>query len=57
MNKVISREYVEKNYIHKDTLKAILEEYGKKPMYEENVVSFYKTLEKLLEETEDVNKQ
>lgn len=25
MNKVISREYVEKNYIHKDALKKILE--------------------------------
>lgn len=30
MNKVISREYVEKNYIHKDILKTILEESKKK---------------------------
>ena len=57
MNKVISREYVEKNYIHKDVIKEILNKYGKKPMVENNVVRFYRELEKQVEETSDVNKQ
>jgi len=46
MNKVISREYVEKNYIHKDVIREILNKYGKKPMVEKNVVRFYRELEK-----------
>ena len=27
-NKVISREYVEKNYVHKDRIKEIIDIYG-----------------------------
>lgn len=50
MNKVISREYVEQNYIHKDVIREILEKHGKKPMTEVNVVNFYKSLEKLVED-------
>jgi len=57
MNKVISREYVEKNYIHKDVIREILNKHGKKPMTDENVVRFYKEIEKQVEETKDVNKQ
>lgn len=55
MNKVISREYVEQNYIHKDIIREILEKHGKRPMTDENVVKFYKSLKKLVEETKDVN--
>ena len=50
MNPVISREYVEKNYIHKDVIREILNKYGKKPMTEANVVKFYKKIEEQVEE-------
>jgi len=56
MNKVISREYVEKNYIHKDVIREILKKHGKKPITEQNIVRFYKELEKQVEKTEYVNK-
>lgn len=60
MNKVISREYVEKNYVHKDKLKALLEKIH---ISDIEPWSFYQIsgdilfeLEKLTEETKDVNK-
>ena len=57
MNLVISREYVEKNYIKKDVIRQILKKHGKKPITEQNVIRFYKELEKQVEETNDGNKQ
>lgn len=50
MNPVISREYVEKNYIHKDIIREILNKYGGKPMTEENVVRFYKKIKDQVED-------
>lgn len=57
MNKVISREYVEKNYIHKDkirnTLKQLLEMRSKENVYAwqfENML-----LNLLQEETKDAS--
>lgn len=57
MNKVISREYVEKNYIHKDVLREILKDYANNLPTFENAIRFYRELEKLVEGTEDANKQ
>ena len=60
MNKVISREYVDKNYIHKDIIRDLkLErEFYLQQAYEdfENDIE-WKTYNKILEETKDVNKQ
>lgn len=69
MNKVISREYVEKNYIHRDKVIGLLK-YIESEMKKDEVDEFgfhsigWATLdymsdlikEKLLEETKDVNK-
>ena len=59
MNKVISREYVEKNYIHKDVIRdmKIEREFYLQQCYEEfeNDIE-WKILNKILEETEDANK-
>lgn len=66
MNPVISREYVEKNYIHKDKIEKFIEGnifyagYDVKDEYlqgkrDEND-KIMNGLEKLLEETKDVNK-
>lgn len=49
-NPVISREYVEKNYIHKDKIRELLDKYGGSHFIAKVDVK------KLLEETEDVNK-
>lgn len=57
MNKVIIKEYVEKNYIHKDVIRKILETYEKKEITYKNVVKFYETLKKQVEETKDGDKQ
>lgn len=54
MNKVISREYVEKNYIHKDKIKEILKKWKKQPnYYGTNVIA---DLYDLLEVTKDADK-
>lgn len=53
MNKVISREYVEKNYIHKDILNKVLEKYACKSLEDYIVIEFYQELKKLVEETKD----
>lgn len=59
MNKVISKEYVEKNYIHKDIIRDLkLErEFYLQQAYEdfENDIE-WKTYNKILEGTKDVNK-
>lgn len=53
-NKVISRAYVEKNYIHKDKLKEILTEYRKTSITDHlKIIEFWKKLEALLEVTKD----
>ena len=57
MNKVIIKEYVEKNYIHKDVIRKILETYEKKEITYKNVVKFYETLKKQVEVTKDGDKQ
>lgn len=56
MNKVISREYVEKNYIHKDIIRKILKKYEKKEITYKNVAKFYEEIKKQVEVTEDANK-
>lgn len=56
MNKVISREYIEKNYIHKDIIRKILKKYEKKEITYKIVVEFYKEIKKQVEDTEDANK-
>jgi hypothetical protein len=57
MNKVISREYVEKNYIHKDkirnTLKQLLEMRSKENVYAWQFEDMLLNL--LQEETKDAN--
>lgn len=69
MNKVISREYVEKNYIHRDKVIGLLK-YIESEMEKDEVDEFgfhsmgWATLDymsdliktRLLEETKDVNK-
>ena len=65
MNKVISREYVEKNYIHKDTIKKLLkraekeyENSGESTEYNVHKNYLYHRigiLKELLEETKDGN--
>lgn len=66
MNKVISREYVEKNYIHKDKVRNKIneliqayedskDEYGESEYYFPDYT--IQKLEELLEGTEDANKQ
>lgn len=58
MNKVISREYVEKNYIHKDkirnALKQLLEMRSKENVYAWQFEDMLLNL--LQEETKDANK-
>lgn len=68
MNKVISREYVEKNYIHKDVIRRELEilkdaennlNKGIGNWHPDEITDLYAKitiLEKILEETKDVNK-
>ena len=68
MNQVISREYVEKNYIHKDKIREVIEELDKLIEESKKRNNGYWTdysiildkqkeiLLKILEETEDVNK-
>lgn len=67
MNKVISREYVEKNYMYKDVIRGIIDECipkGKNIITDEEEykpntnASSYLTqrILKLLEETKDANK-
>ena len=53
MNKVISREYVEKNYKHKDILNKVLEKYACKPIEDYIVIEFYQELKELVEDTKD----
>ena len=57
MNKVISTEYVKKNFIHKDIIKKHLEKQyelwntsGKQKEYSQDIVN---ELEEILEETEN----
>lgn len=58
MNKVISREYVEKNYIHKDIIRELKteREFYLQQNYEdfENDIE-WRTLNKILEGTDDEN--
>lgn len=58
MNKVISREYVEKNYIHKDIIidLKLEREFYLQQAYEdfENDIE-WQTYNKILEETKDEN--
>lgn len=58
MNKVISREYVEKNYVHKDkiknALKNLLEMRSKENVYAYQFENILRNL--LMEDTEDANK-
>lgn len=62
MNKVISREYVEKNYIHKDIIKEKLEKIEENLTEQPEIIcefedwAQYHILKELLEETKDVNK-
>lgn len=59
MNKVISREYVEKNFIHKDVIidLKLEREFYLQQAYEdfENDIE-WQIYNKILEETKDVNK-
>lgn len=60
MNKVISREYVEKNFIHKDIIidLKLEREFYLQQAYEdfENDIE-WQTYNKILEGTKNVNKQ
>ena len=59
MNKVISREYVEKNYIHKEILKKAIKEgilEAKGWGQEEGAYILAKIIEEKMEETEDGDK-
>lgn len=56
MNKVISREYVEKNYIHKDVIKKLIDSNGFEVYtrdYGNIAVVDIDSLYELLEDTED----
>lgn len=64
-SKVISREYVKKNYIHKEQVKKIIEkeiktikEEKEDCYYRENVIDVIlkNILEQIMEETKDANK-
>lgn len=51
MNELPIKEYIEKNYIHKDKIKEILDKYGKTHIEDGyRIIQFYKELEKLLED-------
>lgn len=45
------KEYIKKNYIHKDKIKEILDKYRETHIEDEyRIIQFYKELEKLLED-------
>lgn len=52
MNKVISREYVEKNYIHKDKMRKLIQDKAYLDTYNFKTIAV-KDIEEFLEETKD----